>query len=362
MAVYLVLVAPAILLAAIRRGHPARPGGVPAACADGSPAATPAGRAVLGAPPRTGGPAAAGFLLAGAMVLGAAGCEPGVCSAPGVPGCRIIGSSGRGPGEFLYPRAIDMDAEGGLYVADRSGRIQHLTADGRVRATIRLPQTDQGYPTGLTVGPNGDLYVADTHCHRVLVYAADGRLLREFGRFGTGDGEFIYPTDVAIGPDDRLFVSEYGGNDRVSVWAPPGRFLTAFGRPGGGPGEFSRPAALAIDPGRAILYVADACNHRVAKYTLGGDLTGYLGSLGTGPGELRYPYGLAVTADGRLVVGEYGNNRVQVFSADGVSLKCLGGPGRGPGQLAYPWGVAVDGRGRLLVVDAGNNRIQVWPL
>ena len=157
-----------------------------------------------------------------------------------------------------------------------------------------------------------------------------------------------------------MFVSEYGGNDRVSVFSPQGEFLLSFGSPGEGAGQFSRPASLCVDGPRGRLYVADACNHRIVVYDLAGVRQGELGGLGSGPGQLRYPYGLALASDGRLVVCEYGNNRLQVFGPDGRPLRLLGGPGRAPGQLAYPWDVAVDGRDRAYVVDAGNNRVQVW--
>ncbi|MCX5671987.1 MAG: 6-bladed beta-propeller [Planctomycetota bacterium] len=349
------------------------------------------------------------LLLAACLVC--PGCEAGPQGEATPHVLCLIGSSGRGPGEFLYPRAIALDAGGALYVADRTGRVQHLSPEGQPLGVLQLPMSEKGYPTGLAVGPDGNLYVADTHYHRVLVYEHLGRgaapapespramseagaaprptwrLVREFGSFGTGDGQFLYPTHVAFAADDnvgrgaapapespravseagaaprptfRIYVSEYGGNDRVSVFTPEGAFVGSFGRPGSGQGEFSRPEALAVDARRRVLYVADACNHRIARYTLEGQLTGYFGSVGQGPGELRYPYGLALLADGTLVVCEYGNNRLQFFGPDGRSLKCLGRAGRAPGELAYPWGVAAGPDGNVYVVDAGNNRVQVW--
>ena len=187
-----------------------------------------------------------------------------------------------------------------------------------------------------------------------------------------------------------MFVSEYGGNDRISVYSLENQsqaerqafasldsegaaagwashqeqweYLYSFGVLGSGEGEFSRPSALCVDRQRRRLYVADACNHRIAVYDLDGRQKGYFGSVGSAPGQLRYPYDLALSTDGNLVVCEYGNNRIQLFNPAGECLAVRGRPGRGGGELAFPWGVAVDAERHVYVVDAGNNRIQVWRL
>jgi ABC-type Fe3+ transport system permease subunit/sugar lactone lactonase YvrE len=274
----------------------------------------------------------------------------------------VLGRSGRGQSEFSYPRAIVVTGQGSLFVVDKTGRIQCFTTKGDFLGVIEMPLIETGKPTGISVAPNGDLYVADTHYHRVVVFSVDGKLINEFGRFGKEGGCFIYPTDVAFSGDGRIFVSEYGGNDRVSVFMEKGKFLYCFGTPGSGAGQFARPSALCVDRSRQHLYVADACNHRIAIYSLDCKLIGYIGSAGRDRGQLRYPYDLALLRDGTLVVCEYGNNRLQLFSPSGNSLAVYGRPGRRLGELAYPWAVAVDSRRRAYVVDAGNNRIQVWQL
>ena len=273
-----------------------------------------------------------------------------------------FGESGRGQGQFIYPRAIDITEDGILFIVDKTGRIQKFGSKGDFLATIQMPLIETGKPTGLSVAPNGNLYVADTHYHRVLIFNAEGEIVDEFGKFGEDDGCFIYPTDVAFSEDGRIFVSEYGGNDRISVFTGQGDFLFCFGSAGSGPGQFGRPSALCVDESRKRLYIADACNHRIAIYDLNGELVKYIGSAGRDPGKLRYPYDLTLLADGTLVVCEYGNNRVQLFDAEGRSLAVYGQPGRRLGELAYPWGVAVDARRRAFIVDSGNMRIQVWQL
>jgi DNA-binding beta-propeller fold protein YncE len=301
-------------------------------------------------------------LLLAACVLGLTGCDDASYTTGGAKTLFAFGRTGRGRSEFIYPRAIDIAPDGSLFVVDRTGRIQQLTPKGKFLNVINMPLTEAGYPTGLSLAPNGNLYVADTHYHRVVVFSPDGELTGQFGRFGEEGGCFIYPTDVAFSPDGRIFVSEYGGNDRVSVFSDKGDFLYCFGGVGSADNQFARPSALCVDQSRKRLYVADACNHRIAIYDLDGGLLGYIGSPGRAAGRLRYPYDLTLLPDGTLVVCEYGNNRLQLFSPEGRSLAVYGRPGRQMGELAYPWAVAVGRRRRAFIVDAGNNRIQVWQL
>jgi len=302
------------------------------------------------------------LIILSACMLSPIGCDDGAGPVNGPKILDAFGRTGRGQGEFVYPRAVDITDDGSLFIVDKTGRIQRLSPEGDFLDVIKMPLIEAGKPTGLTVGPNGNLYVADTHYHRVVVFSPGGKLIKEFGQFGQENGCFIYPTDIAFSGDGRIFVGEYGGNDRISVFTEQGDFLYCFGSPGSGDSQLARPAALCVDKSRERLYVADACNHRIAIYSFDGTLLGYIGSAGMAVGQLRYPYDLALFSDGTLVVCEYGNNRLQLFSPDGDSLAVYGRAGRQLGELAYPWGLAVDGRRRAFVVDAGNNRIQVWQL
>lgn len=293
-------------------------------------------------------------------VLGLVGCEPSSGDGPTV--LHHFGRTGKGPGQFLYPRAIARLGDSQVLVLDKTGRVQTFDAERACVGSFRMPRIDQGKPTGLSLGPDGRIYVADTHCHRVCVFSQDGTLEQQFGTFGTDPGCFIFPTDVAFGRDGRIYVSEYGGNDRISVFDADFQFLHAFGSPGSEQGQLSRPAAVRVDPEGEILYVVDACNHRIALYDLDGTVRAYWGSPGQGPGQLRYPYDMVIMGNGDVLVCEFGNNRLQRFNRQGESLGIYGRAGRNLGELAYPWGVTVDARDRAYVVDAGNNRIQVWKL
>ncbi|MEM8874632.1 MAG: 6-bladed beta-propeller [Planctomycetota bacterium] len=266
---------------------------------------------------------------------------------------------GRGLGQVVYPRAITFDpVTGGFYVVDRTAHIQRLDADGNAVVDWQMPEWNAGKPVGLSVGPDGNLWVPDTHYSRVVIYSPEGEELRRFGANGYEPGQYLLPTDIAFDEAGNAYVAEYGGNDRITVLDPDGNVLRIIGSRGTDDGQFLRPQSILIVGDE--LFVADAINHRIAVFDLAGNFRRNLGSQGTGLGELNFPYGLDIHPDGDLVVTEFGNNRVQKLDrVTGASRGVWGSAGRGLGQLAYPWASAVDEQGRVVVIDAGNNRLQV---
>lgn len=330
-------------------------------------------------PQRSATRAFGGLILSTALLIFAA-CDRAPRKPAPLEVSLTISEPGTSPGQLVYPRVLDTDRAGRIWVIDKTARVQAFDPEsGDQQAMWTMPKYQLGKPTGMTFAPDGHgrevLYVADTHYHRVMVYRApdpsllgvvegESLLMTQFGEYGFDDGQFIYPTDVAVlegesGRAERIYVSEYGGNDRISVWSKDYEFLFEIGAPGSAPDavEFDRPQSIAINAERNELIVTDSSNHRVGRLTLDGELIAWYGEFGEEPGQFKYPYGLELLGDGTALVCEFGNHRVQRIDLEtGESRGIYGEPGRREGQLKNPWAVAAIGN-QTFVLDSGNNRI-----
>jgi sugar lactone lactonase YvrE len=239
-----------------------------------------------------------------------------------------------------------------------TARIQVFDADGIFIRAWKTPESRNGRPTGLSVGADGNLMVADTHYFRVLTYSPVGELLATLGgTLGQGPGEFGFVTDVIRDTSGNYFVSEYGEYDRIQKFTPDGKFILEWGGHGSEPGQFLRPQHLELDE-QGHLWVADACNHRIQVFDGEGKQVAMWGTQGRELGQLQYPYCLSLDGEGHIYICEFGNHRVQKLTLDGKPVAHWGQEGRRPGQLFNPWALVLDSQGRVHVLDSNNHRVQ----
>ncbi len=271
----------------------------------------------------------------------------------------IWGSRGISDGRFQKPRAMAIDGEDRIYVVDMTARVQVFDREGCFLRGWSTPDHQFGKPTGISIGIDGRVLVADTHYYQVLIYTPEGRLVQTIGgKKGEGPGEFGLVTDAVQDSTGSFYVAEYGEYDRIQKFSPSGDFVLQWGGHGSEPGQFIRPQNLAIDE-KDRIWVADACNHRIQVFDGEGSLLQMLGTQGGASGQLHYPYDLALTEDGTLLVSEFGNHRIQRWDRAGEFLGTWGSHGRGEGQLFNPWALVEDSTGAIHVLDTNNHRVQV---
>lgn len=312
--------------------------------------------------------------LVAALAAGAAFCGPAAGPAAAASGDGFLGkfgTGGMGPGQFQKLGGVATDRRGYVYVADeRDGRIQKFTTDGRFVREWGDPPEDSdlydddnpleiGSPAGLAVGPDGNVYVAEsTSRTRISVWSPTGRFLRAFADRGEGEGQLSSPYQVALDAQGSVYVAD-SGNNRIQKFSAQGQYVASIGKGGftAKDDELSDPRGVTIAPD-GTLWAVDEMYRRVQHYATDGRYLGGFGRQGDGPGEFSAPGSITATADA-LYVTDRGSSRVQRFALNGNYVGQVGGtPGSGNGQFSHPEFIASDCAGSFYVSDTDNLRVQ----
>src|SRR5262244_1306078 len=241
-----------------------------------------------------------------------------------------------------------------VIVFDKNGVFKRSWGEGLIRRAH-----------GITIGPDGTIWLTDDLHHTVRQFTPEGKLLLTLGdpdnpSSAHGGKPFNRPTHVAISPrTGDIYVSDGYGNSRVHKYDPKGRLIKSWGEPGTDPGCFNIPHNIATDAGGRV-YVADRENSRVQIFDADGT---YLGQFS----NLHRPCGLAAAArlGDLFFVGELPTHlavnkavpnigaRVSVLTIKGDLVERIGGPfaGEKPGEFVAPHACAVDSRGDLYVAE-----------
>jgi len=169
-----------------------------------------------------------------------------------------------GAGMFIYPHGLFIDADDNIWVTDGQGKngkgqqVFEFSPTGRVLLMLGTagvagtgPDTFN-QPSDVLVTSNA-IFVADGHGGdtnaRIVKFDRNGKYIKEWGKKGSGPGEFDTPHGLLLDPQGRLLVADRG-NSRVQVFDQDGKFIAQWK-------QFGRPSGIFLDRA-GMLYAADS--------------------------------------------------------------------------------------------------------
>jgi DNA-binding beta-propeller fold protein YncE len=254
------------------------------------------------------------------------------------------------------PNGVVADAAGNVFVAEPEIRTIFVF-DQEKRVLRFMGMGTVAGPIGLAIDNKRNiLYVSDTRLNKVFAFNKDtSSLVMTIG----GPGEFKNPSGMVYDEQrERLYVADTQ-NHAVKVFDKEGRPLFTIGTRGKDEGEFNFPSYVAMDKsGR--LFVVDSFNFRVQIFDAEGNFLKKFGKLGDSTGYFTRPHGIGVDSEGHIYVVDAAFNNFQIFNEDGRLLLWVGGVGQQPGQFYLPTGMYIDSKDRIYISDTFNRRVQVF--
>lgn len=300
---------------------------------------------------------------------------------------------------FNGPCGIVVDGEGNVFVADTGNHtIRKITPEGAVSTLAGQPDNPGSAdgtgraalfnrPRALALDTNGNLYVADAGnftIRKITPAAVVTTVAGGAGLSGSVDGaravaRFAGPGGLGLDRVGNLYVAD--GNTTVRKITTEGVVTTLAGQPESygatdGPGAVARfggLSGLAVDA-EGTVYVADASARTLRKITPAGvvsTLAGKAGLNGTDDGlgeaaRFSLPEGLAVDRQGNIIVADLGGPTIRVVTPAGLVTTIAGRTDIGvrrdgiglDARFTGPFGVAVDRAGTIFVADPEDSTIR----
>ena len=259
-----------------------------------------------------------------------------------------VGKKGSAPGELNWPRGVTIEqASGHIYVADMfNSRIQIFSETGE--CLNQFGDQHLKKPWGILIYQDS-IFVTDMGLHAIFRFKlSDLTMIKRVGKKGSGKKEFTLPRQLAISPNQLLYVPD-DSNNRIQILSTDLTFLDSLRHP-----IMTSPVDVKFTNNEMFVlsFVDNPCIH---VFTLSGEKSRSLVTRG-GIG-MQVSGALFFCLDGlnNIVISDWSAHDIKVFSPAGDLLHKIGQEGHQAGMFYYAYGFAILNNTKLVCVSENEN-------
>ena len=262
-----------------------------------------------------------------------------------------VGKTGKAPGELCCPRAVAIGRNtNNIYVTEADmfsnfSRISIFSDGGEYLNSYT--HEHMKFPRGIAIHTD-NMYITDTGVNAVFQFKieSDIRLVAKFGTKGTGNGEFHYPTNLAVSTNGDVYVADEN-NNRVQILDSSLHYIRILT-------EHSIQQPRDIKLTADSVHVLCAVSPCIRVFSLTGDT---LRSLITRGDQLQVNSASYFCLDSQenIIISDYGADNIKVFSKEGNLICTFGERGEGIGMFKNPRGLTLNNNLNLVVVARNEN-------
>ena len=259
-----------------------------------------------------------------------------------------VGKKGQAPGELSFPQGVAIDENTNMiYVTEWSGphRVSIFSETGGFINTFS--HEDMRVPWGIAIHRD-NLYVTDIEAHAVFQFKieTDMRLVAKLGSRGSGMGQFYDPVGLTVSPNGDVFIADFG-NNRIQILDDSLHFQRSITHQ-----TMEHPRDILLTPDE--VYVLCPVSPCILVFSHAGEKIRSLVTRGDGM-QIGAADFFCLDRKQNLLISDCENNQVRIFSKEGTHLHSIGQPGQQAGMLYFPTGIVLTENLKLVIVSENDN-------
>ena len=260
---------------------------------------------------------------------------------------------GTAPGELSCPQGVSIELESGhIYVADKCNhRIQIFSQTGDYLNQFGHQHLKNS--CGILIHLD-NIYVTDTDQHAIFLFKLPNlTMIKRVGKEGSGNEEFNEPRQLAISPNQHLYVADTY-NNRLQIMSANLAFQGSLRHQ-----TMTGPVDVKFTNNEMFVLSCED-NPCIHVFSLSGEKSRSLVTRGEIGMQVEVAFFFCLDGHNNIVISDFSADNIKVFSPEGDLLHTIGQQGQQAGMFIYPEGIAINNNKLICMFDNSNLCLQIF--